>query len=206
MRPRASNASTSGIHSRRWIPGRPSGGTVHKPVSQAGEIGSRGAKGPYALLGLAVRHTGHDRMAPVDTRGRGRTYASPRTGGLPLREGDDDGAARAHGKTPGRGATLTRNHARSPVIDSVRIGVKATSGGLRRDREPVELGRRVPPPWSGLTRDGVVLLYTTMVPGPVSAVGAAREGMDSGADGEKLTLFPAARRRRSAFSVFSSRK
>jgi len=80
---------------------------------------------------------------------------------------------------------VTCNHARSPLVNSVLIGVKATSGGRMREREPTcRAGRKSPILCRVWTRDGSAWLYVMLVwwDGPVSAVGAAREDMDSAGD------------------------
>lgn len=60
-----------------------------------------------------------------------------------------------------------RNHARSPIINSVLIGVKATSDGLMRDREPAwSAGSMSPILGRVLPRDCFVSLYTSVMAWP----------------------------------------
>src|SRR6266478_2036830 len=121
---------------------------------------------------LTVRMPSKGRVSPWDDRGRLRLL-SWLTGDSFFRTNE-----------------TACDHARSPEVNSLLIGVNATSVGHMRDREPCgQAGRKAPGNGRVSTRDRSALLSSRVVwwYGPVSAVGTAREGIVA-SDGEQPTL------------------
>ena len=118
----------------------------------------------------------------IDASGVGvdRAHALEGTSFAMGRSGTMASAQLAHGGLLFRTNETACDYARSPEVNSVLIGVKATSVGHMRDREPgCKAGRKAPVNGRVSTRDRAALLYSMAVwrYGPVSAVGTAREGM-----------------------------